>query len=70
MSTDYEETQVEESNVEARVLESLAYGGLFVFIVAHLDSEGSISPRVATGGGISDTETIKNLLKKTLEAMP
>jgi hypothetical protein len=70
MTTDYKETEVDGSDLENRVLETLAEGHPFVFIVANVDTEGHIDLRVATGGGIPDTETIKNLLHKTLAALP
>lgn len=70
MSTEYKETEVDGTDVENRVLEALSEGSPFVFIVGKLDFEGNIDLRVATGGGIPDVETVKNLLNKTLQAIP
>lgn len=71
MTTEYKETVTEPGDVEDKVLSALSDGSPFIFIVGHLDPlDGSIDLKVSTGGGIPDVETVKNLLRKTMAALP
>ncbi len=69
--TEYKETEVDESDVETKVLSALADGQPFVFIVVKdTDDSAGFDLRVATGGGVSTPHLVRAILEKTLKALP
>lgn len=70
--TEYQETEVDETDTETKVLEALADGQPFVFIVVKdiPEDPNGFNLRVGVGGGVSRPDTIKAILEKTLEALP
>jgi hypothetical protein len=67
--TEYVETHVPPGDTKNDILETLAGGQPWVFIVA--GGEGTdLDLKVETGGGIRDTVLLRALLEKTLAAMP
>lgn len=68
MAVEYEEFVAPPGDIENRVLEALAGGEPFVFVVGRLDHAGGIDLRVATQ--LPDAESVKALLRKTLDVMP
>lgn len=67
--TKYTETQVPAGDTKNDILETLAGGQPWAFIVA--GGEGTdLDLKVETGGGIRDTALLRALLEKTLAAMP
>lgn len=65
MSADYTETEAPDNDAEGRVLETLAEGMPYAFVVA--TSIEPLNLRVATG---NDTGTVRALLGQTLRALP
>jgi hypothetical protein len=70
VTIDYSETIAPEGDAEGRVLESLANGEPYVFIVTTIEDDGSLSLRVAVGGGLGSPSTIRSILAKTMAALP
>lgn len=67
-TTEYRETEAPPDDAEGRVLNALASGEMYVFIVATIDPEDdSIGLRIASEHG---PDVIKGLLRKTLASMP
>ncbi len=68
---EYTETDLDSTDVENVVLEALAGGNPFAFLVTRIDREtGDLDMRIATGGGIPDVRTLRNMLEKALRAIP
>ena len=65
MAAEYSEIVAPDDDAEGRVLETLAKGMPYVFVVA-TDLE-PLNLRVASQHGV---DVIRSLLKKTLEALP
>ncbi len=68
--TEYKETEVEPGDHRTGIFEVLSEGSPFVFVVCHIDPDGSLDLKVETGGGVSDAATVRSLLEKTLAALP
>lgn len=63
-------TEVEPGDTRNDVLDTLAEGEPWVFIIARIDrASGELALKVEVGGGIPDEETIRNLLEKTIRAL-
>lgn len=72
MAAEYSETEVEPGDTRGDILETMARGNPFAFIVA-TDSPGvpdGFNITVEVGGGIADNQTLRRLLEKSLEALP
>ena len=65
MATDYSETRAEPDDVESKILDALADGMPYAFVVA--TSIDPLNLRVATA---HDAGVIRALLEKTLAALP
>lgn len=63
--TEYTETVADDNDAEGRVLETLANGMPYVFVVAT-----SIDPLNLRVGSQHNVDTIRALLEKTLKALP
>lgn len=70
MATEYKETQVPEGDARSDMLDHLAGGDPWVMIIAQNAPGTAIDLKVEVGGGIADTDTIRALLTKTLNALP
>lgn len=70
MAVDYSEHTAPEGDLEGEVLETLSGGEPYIFIVSALMPNGELSLRLAVGAGLSDTGTVRNILTKTLAALP
>lgn len=70
MTTEYRETIATDDDAEVVVLEALAGGQPHVFIVSTVLPDGGLNLRVVVGGGIDSGSTLRNLLSKTLDAIP
>lgn len=70
--TEYRETETDESDVETKVLEALADGQPFVFIVVEdiPEDPNGFNLRVDIGGGVRTSNAARGILQKTLEALP
>lgn len=66
----YKETIIGEADTETAVLSALAEGGPFVFIVTTIDLSGELDIKVSVGNGVGDAGTLRNILEKTLKALP
>lgn len=67
--TEYKETQVPDGDTRNDVLELLASGKPWAFIIAGGKGK-DLDLSVEVGGGIADAATLRNLLDKTLRALP
>ena len=65
----YTETVLPTQDTEGTILEALALGQPHAFIVATIDGN-DLDIRVAVGGGLASAEMLRNLLIKTLMAVP
>lgn len=65
MATEYTETEAEPDDVEGKVLEALADGAPYAFVVA--TSLKPLEIRIASGNG---PDVIRALLEQTLRALP
>jgi hypothetical protein len=70
MAAEVTENYVDPGDTRNDVLETLAEHLPWVFIVCRIDLGGAIDLKVDCGGGIPDAATIRNLLQKTLDALP
>lgn len=70
MAVEYTETLVGEDDTGGNVLEALAQGHPYVFIVCRIVSDGQLDFSVNVGGGVADAETTKNILRKAIGALP
>jgi hypothetical protein len=70
MAAKYTESEVPEGDPRNGVLEALAGGNPWLFVTSDLDSEGGLSLRVETGGGIASAATVRNMLTKILAGLP
>lgn len=67
--TVYEETHLEEDDLESAVLAAVANGQPFLFLVDTGEGEG-LGIKATTGGGITDVGMVRNMLELTLKALP
>lgn len=70
MATEYKETQAPEGDTRGEVLDQLCGFNPWVLVIAALDEDGGMTLKIEMGGKISEARTIRNLLKKTLAALP
>lgn len=70
MAAEVTESYVDPGDTRNDVLELLAEGKPWVFVRAHSLPDGGLGLKVETGGGVADVATIRNLLTKTLDALP
>lgn len=64
------ETEVPEGDLRSEVLATAVGHDLWVLISATIDEDDGLNLKLETGGLVRGYETIRNLLKKTLEALP
>lgn len=69
MATEIKETQAPEDDTRGEVLDQLCDHNPWVLVIAALAEDGGMDLKVEMGGGITDAETIKTLLRKTLTAL-
>lgn len=71
-AAEYTETEVSEGDTRSDILETLAGGAPWIFIqvIDIPESPTGFNLKLDVGGGISKSETVRALLKKTLEALP
>jgi len=70
VTTEYKETEIPEGDTRNEVLETLAGGHPWVFVICEIDDEGGLNLKCETGGGVRDAATVRSLLEKTLAALP
>lgn len=67
--TEYIEGETENEPL-SDVLNALAGGKPFVFLVADVDSEANVRLSCEVGGGIRDGQDVRHLLELALKGMP
>lgn len=65
MAAEVTQREVNPGDPVNDVLNALAGGKPFLFVVASVDTEGGIDLRVETGGGVRNTDDIRNILRLT-----
>lgn len=66
---DYSESWVDANDPQNSVLEALAKGQPWVFVVANDAPGDGVALKVETGGGIRDSAMLRNLVEMTLKAL-
>jgi phosphoribosylformimino-5-aminoimidazole carboxamide ribonucleotide (ProFAR) isomerase len=69
MATEVTQREIEPGDPVNDVLNALAGGKPFLFVVASADDEGHIDLKIETGGGVRNTEDIRNILRLTEGAL-
>lgn len=70
MAAKYTETEVPEGDVRTEMITTVVGHDTWLLISATVGDGDGLSLKVETGGTIRNTETIRNLLQKTLDALP
>jgi hypothetical protein len=68
--TKVKETVVGEEDAETTVLNALAGGHPYVFVVTEILGDGCLDLKLSVGGGVRESSTIRTILEKVLEALP
>ena len=67
--TEVTQQEVEPGDPVNDVLNTLAQGKPFLFVVAEVDEDGGIGLKVETGGGVRNVDDIRNILRLTEKAL-
>lgn len=70
MTSHYRETELSGDDLESRVLDAFMEGLPYVLIKVRILPDGDLDLSVNVGNGISDAETVRNVLIKTMNALP